>query len=259
MKIMKIMWWYYHFNMIMIWTYCVIIDNYIYKYIHIDVMRCWVCSPTSQPPYHRFHHGFHGWYEKYERGKGFLDIDVKQGCSFTSMNKPQLLGFWSLTFSNELFSCTGGGWANVSPEFMKLWDLASRALKQIHTNHSRHWGEVGVVGVDEYWWVRCAVQHQQDLWLNGYHSISGSYREKIPRGRVYRRKTRLGCLGPWMNSFSIWRRDKATERPGHWREVVVLQQPVSNVQERFFLPCSVLRETFCVIQPHKMGSTCCDY
>ena len=173
-------------------------------------------------------------------GKDSLILMLNRGV--TSMNKPQLLGFWSLTFSNELFSCTGGGWANVSPEFMKLWDLASRALKQIHTNHSRHWGEVGVVGVDEYWWVRCAVQHQQDLWLDGYHSISGSYREKIPRGRVYRRKTRLGCLGPWMNSFSIWRRDKATERPGHWREVVVLQQPVSNVQERFFLPVRFSRK-----------------
>ena len=76
---MKIMWWYYHFNMIMIWTYCVIIDNYIYKYIHIDVMRCWVCSPTSQPPYHRFHHGFHGWYEKYERGKDSLILMLNRG------------------------------------------------------------------------------------------------------------------------------------------------------------------------------------
>lgn len=149
---MKIMWWYYHFNMIMIWKYCVIVDTYIYiyKYIHIDVMRCWVCSPTSQPPYHRFHHGFHGWYEKYERGKGFLDIDVKQGCSFSSMNKPQLLGFWSLTFSNEL--------SQRQPRIHEAMGFGFKSVfQQIHTNHSRHWGEFGVVGVHEYWWVRCQV------------------------------------------------------------------------------------------------------
>ena len=128
---------------------------------------------------------------------------------------------------------------------MKRWDLASRAFFSKSIQITLDIGENSELSVfmniDESD-VRCAV-HQQDLSLDGYKDVFQGLVivNKSPPGRV------------WMNS----RRDKATERPGHWREVVVLQQPVS-IQERFFLPCSVLPETFCVIQPYKMG-TCCDY